>query len=543
MGNIISYLRWRGDLVWSEVPFNKVDNLVLSCLSYFDFDGIVPETEENPVSLKHAADRFFSEHKENVPMADLLKVAAASKRFRDVGLWGYQNVIDREQEMTQFAAVHFVLEAGSEYISFRGTDNTTVGWRESFRLGFEIVPAQKRAVQYLDETMHKDGSVCYLVGGHSKGGNLAVYGAMMCSEGTKEQISKIYTNDSPGLCPTLIVEEQYQKIQDKIIKIVPEFSIIGMLFGGNNQVSQANPSVHNNSALIVKSNADGILQHDGLSWQVEGDHFVTTSQLAEKARIYNGIFDRWIESAGFEERKIFVKDFFNALEAGGATTTSELAKRDQGGFEAILFAMVRSEKDSKKVVGKLFHSFFEEIKGIDVPKLFKEKKMIRGIAAFLIGAVFTILPGIALNILGSAFFLWIFIYSLIKIQALVKKKKEWEAEDKIKITFYSIVAVLEMLCILFNNIVVISTNLILAFFFGWRAWTQAKSAVGKKKSGDRWWILPAIESVFAWVLVLVVLGKAGQGMELYILAAGAYLTVGGMYAIGICMLEATKNDN
>lgn len=145
MGNIISYLRWRGDLLWSEAPFNEVDNLILACLSYFDFDGIVSETEKNPVSLMCAAENFFSEHRESKSPADpdLLKKAAASKRYGDIMLWGYRDVMDREQEMTQFAALHFVLEDGIDYISFRGTDNTIVGWRESFRLGFEVVPARK----------------------------------------------------------------------------------------------------------------------------------------------------------------------------------------------------------------------------------------------------------------------------------------------------------------------------------------------------------------------------------------------------------------
>ena len=129
MGNIISYLRWRGDLLWSEAPFNEVDNLILACLSYFDFDGIVSETEVNPVSLMCAAENFFSEHRESKSPADpdLLKKAAASKRCGDVMLWGYRDIMDRNQEMTQFAALHFVLEDGNEYISFRGTDNTIVG--------------------------------------------------------------------------------------------------------------------------------------------------------------------------------------------------------------------------------------------------------------------------------------------------------------------------------------------------------------------------------------------------------------------------------
>ena len=311
MGNIISYLRWRGDLLWSEAPFNEVDNLILACLSYFDFDGIVSETEKNPVSLMCAAENFFSEHRESKSPADpdLLKKAAASKRYGDIMLWGYRDVMDREQEMTQFAALHFVLEDGIDYISFRGTDNTIVGWRESFRLGFEVVPAQKRAAGYLEETICKDGTVRYRIGGHSKGGNLAVYGAMMCSEGAKEQIDAIYMNDSPGLCPAMIDEEKCQDIQGRIIKIVPEFSIIGMLFEGNDTVNGTEQKVAMNSGLIVKSSADGILQHDAFSWQIEGNHFATAQQLAEKAWIYNGIFDRWIESADFEERELFVRNF------------------------------------------------------------------------------------------------------------------------------------------------------------------------------------------------------------------------------------------
>ena len=82
MGNIISYLRWRGDLLWSEAPFNEVDNLILACLSYFDFDGIVSETEKNPVSLMCAAENFFSEHRESKSPADpdLLKKPRLSNR-------------------------------------------------------------------------------------------------------------------------------------------------------------------------------------------------------------------------------------------------------------------------------------------------------------------------------------------------------------------------------------------------------------------------------------------------------------------------------
>ena len=46
MGNIIDYLDWRGDLTFSQAPFNQIDALLLSSLSYANFGGIVPGPDD-----------------------------------------------------------------------------------------------------------------------------------------------------------------------------------------------------------------------------------------------------------------------------------------------------------------------------------------------------------------------------------------------------------------------------------------------------------------------------------------------------------------
>jgi len=46
MPNILDYVDWRGDLEFQRDPLNEVDNLVFSVLSYMDFAGAVPTTEE-----------------------------------------------------------------------------------------------------------------------------------------------------------------------------------------------------------------------------------------------------------------------------------------------------------------------------------------------------------------------------------------------------------------------------------------------------------------------------------------------------------------
>ena len=233
MGNLVDYLKWRGDLPFWENAFNEVDNLVLSYLSYYDFQDIVPGVNSaEGITVKEAAYQFFQTKKERNPFLDyeLLEVIAGTKRFGSAILWNYEDIYDTDREKTQFAAMHILLGDGITYISFRGTDNTIMGWREDFSMSYETVSAQNRAAEYLEKTVESRGTSRYRIGGHSKGGNLAAYGAMMCSGVVRERILQVYMNASPGFCPAMLDEERYSQVRKKIIWIAPEFSIIGMLF-------------------------------------------------------------------------------------------------------------------------------------------------------------------------------------------------------------------------------------------------------------------------------------------------------------------------
>ena len=41
VANLFDYLSWRGDLALSQSPFNDVDSLILSTLSYVFFENMV----------------------------------------------------------------------------------------------------------------------------------------------------------------------------------------------------------------------------------------------------------------------------------------------------------------------------------------------------------------------------------------------------------------------------------------------------------------------------------------------------------------------
>lgn len=324
MASILDYLDWRGDITFAERPFNEVDNLLLAELSYLDFGGIVPADFAAAVPLSDAVAAFTK----RTPHADmgvlvpdkipgLAQKMAASARFRDVLLSGYVCKLD-EQTETQFAALCAALPDGTVYAAFRGTDDTIVGWKEDFNMGFlPIVPSQREAADYLRAAATAFPSQKLRAGGHSKGGNLAVYAAVWCGESVQDQLLAVYNNDGPGFHTSLLDRPEHQRIANRIQTILPESSVVGMLLE------------HEESYQVVRSNQVGLMQHDGFSWQVLGTQFVHLSGLTEGGRIVDSALRNFVRGLDQEQRIRFVDALFEVLTCTNAATLTDLK---DGGF-------------------------------------------------------------------------------------------------------------------------------------------------------------------------------------------------------------------
>lgn len=321
MGSLFDYLDWRGDLLFSEAPLNEVDSLILSMISYVAFDGIVPsEPTDVPISLRNAARQYLRRHRGSAPylgkilpseIVTLLAKAARSKRFSRVGMLGYVNHIDRAVQV-QFCAVTFLLGDKKAYVAYRGTDDTLIGWKENFNMSFlQPVPAQREAVVYL-ERMASALSDDFYVGGHSKGGNLAVYAAVKCDPCVRSRILRTFNNDGPGFDRAFIDDVQYQQMRKKIHTVVPHSSVVGMLLE------------HEESYEVVKSNATGLLQHNGCSWEVLGGSFVHLDTVTEESRLIDRSLKDWMNGMSVEEREHVVDSIFETISAVGAETLTEL---------------------------------------------------------------------------------------------------------------------------------------------------------------------------------------------------------------------------
>jgi len=315
MANMMDYLDWRGDISLRQSPFNEVDNLILSTLSYGRFDGIVPSLAESnrcllPAAAAAHADKgpfdvlkFDPLSPEHLPR--LLDKMAQYPRFATAALSDYAACTDHTIEM-QFAALTVHLEDGTLFVSFRGTDDSLVGWKEDFNLSFlDTIPSQREAVRYLEAVAAKYPRRPILVGGHSKGGHLAVYAAVNARKAVRKRIRRVYNNDGPGFRADFFAQEGYLELDERIITLVPEASVVGMLME------------HDNDYCVVRSVDKGLWQHVPFGWEILGTAFVRAEEADPDAKVYNQTIRKWLAAMAPNQRHDFIEAVYALLTAGG----------------------------------------------------------------------------------------------------------------------------------------------------------------------------------------------------------------------------------
>lgn len=319
MANLFDYLEWRGDLTFAQATFNSVDNLILSCLAYVVLDGLVSGFDcEEPATVDETA-RLFVQLPESVKKLrdhndeKLLEKMGQSRRFGKLPLLYHVDLMDCAAEK-QFAAITIALEDGSHYVAYRGTDLSVTGWKEDFNMTFRSgVPAQLEAVHYLQQVAQKTEGPLY-VGGHSKGGNLAIYAAAFVDDAVQQRIVAVYNNDGPGFLEDVITHTGYQAVYARIRTYIPQTSLFGMMLE------------HAEPFMIIKSSGHFVMQHDPYSWNVLGPDFVYLEQVTASGRFLDATIRGWLAGLTVEQRERFVDALFDILHTGEAATLQDLAR-------------------------------------------------------------------------------------------------------------------------------------------------------------------------------------------------------------------------
>ena len=341
MANIYDFIKWRGDLTFAADEFHVIDALVFALLSYVELDGMLSGSGEC-ITIHDAAVRYFELHerdekKDNrefltrVPY--LLEAAGNCERYGSIEMSDYEDVVDPERSL-QMAAVTFHLPDGADFVSFRGTDNTIAGWKEDLEISLGSTEGQKMCAQYLDRVCAGTNREIR-IGGHSKGGNFAQYAAGFCSREVQNRIRKVYSLDGPGLHESLKQTDDFARVEERIFKVVPEQSMIGMIFSDGDE------------DLVVKSTAFGIMQHDAFTWQIEGKEFICTGKVADSSLYFRNLIRNWLAQVDEEKREMFIDLLFSFLEATGASTFKEVYG-SAGASLAKMLPLLKNVDDSRK---------------------------------------------------------------------------------------------------------------------------------------------------------------------------------------------------
>lgn len=368
MGTIIDYLREYGDYSLEEKPFSDVDSLVLSQLSYLKFDGIVPGPEDEsvqesatasiqksvPVSVREIADHpdydhLYGDERYRKDNTALFQGVLRSRRFGGMKLWNYVNLIEPEQE-SQFSAVVCGLSENLTYVVFRGTDENIVGWKEDMNLAFsEPVPGQKRSVPYLEQAARTIRGNFY-VGGHSKGGNLAVYSSMHCAPEVRGRIERIYDHDGPGFRPEVLEKSAYREIEGRIHKTVPRSSLVGML-------------LYTDAAYqVVESKTVGLAQHNPYTWLIREDGFRVVEEIRAGQKFMDQALNEWILSLDQEQMHTFVDTFYRVVQASETDNLIDFTANWFQSLQKIGKALGEVDKETAEVIIQIMRAFFDVIR-------------------------------------------------------------------------------------------------------------------------------------------------------------------------------------
>ena len=335
MNNIIDYVNQYGKYGFNKKSFNEVDSLIFSELSYLKFDSFFigdaasdKSLHFNEMSHSPYFEDLFQGLPDTVNNRALILAAANAERFKDTIINYYSNILDEEKEL-QFSAVTFFPQNELPYIAIRGTDETLIGWKEDFNMAFMYpVPAQEAGIRYLEQ-VSQDIQGFFRIGGHSKGGNIAVYASMKAKQIIRDRIQEIYSHDGPGFKDELFNHPGYLEIQDRIRKTIPQSSVIGLLLQ------------HQEIYKVVKSENFGILQHDPFSWVVHHGKFVQLEEVASNALLMNRTLNQWIAHMEDGDRKEFVNLIFGLFDANEIKTVNELSEE----WKTVLTSMIRARKE------------------------------------------------------------------------------------------------------------------------------------------------------------------------------------------------------
>lgn len=345
MITILDYILLNSDKIFDRMPFNEIDSSILCLISYLPWDGII----EKPMLLFEAINEYQKTPHKDYTNIDriindnkLIELVKNSKRYKNIKVSDYVNKID-ELEEKQFSALLFELEE-DYYIAYRGTDDTIIGWKEDFNMSFiSPIPSQQEASRYFINIANKYQGMFYL-GGHSKGGNLAVFAASTVHPTLEDRIIRVYNYDGPGFPIDFFQQSNYFNVNRLVRTMVPQSSVIGML-------------LNHDEYNVVYSKQIGLLQHDLYFWIIRDNQFVKLEQVSNSSKFITKTVCDLLSTLSVDERKQLIDTIYHIITVTGVKTVNELNMAWISSAQNLLL-FGNLDENVKKVILEIILSLF-----------------------------------------------------------------------------------------------------------------------------------------------------------------------------------------
>lgn len=366
MSNIIDYVINNGGLSFTEAPFNEIDSLILCQVSYLNFGPFVGSTLDHLKDVK-LKDIFLSENYESLfegywyveENHQLIEAMVNSKRYKDLRLNYFESVYNESIDV-QFAAITYILDTGLVFIAYRGTDATMLGWKEDMKLAYsKPIEAQNLALEYMTMVSELfEGE--FRCGGHSKGGNLAVYAAMMSEKKVRDRIIAIYSNDGPGFRPEILADSHIDDIKDRLYKFIPKESIVGIIMNEDEY------------PIIIESSGVGTFQHNTYTWKCSDRALVRAEGMSSIKQISDEALNKWIYSLTPEETDKFIDAIFEIVTSDDIKTVFDIKGKPINSLRAMKATYKELNEEEKTNIAVLMNRLIMYFKELAVGD-FKER--------------------------------------------------------------------------------------------------------------------------------------------------------------------------
>lgn len=341
--NIVDYVKTNFN-TFEEEPFNKVDAMVLTWLSYINYPPACPELYNyTGVGVRDLLKAEYFDEMFTIPVQpeqtkELFLNLAFSPRFRNIAIANYTNYLDKETD-TQFCAITIKINPALIFVAYRGTDATFIGWKEDFLLSIDApIPSEILGQQYLSEVLtNLDGQI--IVSGHSKGGTIAVYSAVMNQLAIQDRVVNIYSFDGPGFRKAQLATTSFKALRPKMIKVIPQASMIGSLFN------------HECDVDIIFSHESGFQQHDPYTWEVVKHDFIYKDEVTPQSKLVYQSFSELAECLSTEDKLIVINAVFDILQNSGATSFTGFTKVIIDNLPYFRDAIKNMDKETRQLIG------------------------------------------------------------------------------------------------------------------------------------------------------------------------------------------------